>query len=57
MYNATKNGAVNPFGAYNHGPMVTFANGTFLMSWYNSPRDENLYKGSRRPARRVIDYS
>lgn len=46
VYNATRNGKPNPFGTYNHGPMVTAANGTLLMSWYNAPRDEPYFKRS-----------
>lgn len=47
VYNATlPSGAKNPFGSYNHGPIVTFFDGIFYMSWYNSPRDEGLYKKS-----------
>jgi len=42
VYNATgRDGRPNPNGTYDHGPMVTFVNDTYLMSWYNSPVDES----------------
>ena len=42
IYNATTaGGAPNAHGTYNHGPMITSFNGTFLTSWYNSPKDES----------------
>lgn len=47
VYNSTtKDGKRNPDGTYNHGPMMIAHDGIFYMSWYNSPRDENLYKRS-----------
>jgi hypothetical protein len=30
------------WGAYNHGPIITQANGTFFMSWYNGVMDESV---------------
>ena len=47
VYNATtKAGERNPFGTYNHGPIITKYNSVYFMSWYNSPKDENLKKRS-----------
>ena len=39
-------GDKNPFGTYNHGPMITSFGGLKLVSWYNAPRDETTYKRS-----------
>ena len=46
VYNATKSGSRNPFGTYNHGPILAELDGTFFMSWYNAPTGENYYKRS-----------
>ena len=46
VYNSTKNGAKNPFGVYNHGPMLVKHAGTYYMSWYNGPTDELYHKRS-----------
>jgi hypothetical protein len=36
VYNATgPDGRRNPFGVYNHGPIVTKYSGLYYMSWYN----------------------
>jgi hypothetical protein len=43
VYNATlpDGKTANPFGTYNHGPILTHFDGLFWMSWYNSPVDES----------------
>ena len=48
VYNATLSdgSGANPFGTYNHGPIMIAHEGVYYMSWYNSPRDEDLYKRS-----------
>jgi hypothetical protein len=47
VYNATaQTGGRNPFGTYNHGPMMIAHGDLFFMSWYNAPKDENTYKRS-----------
>ena len=47
VYNATTpDGAPNPQGTYNHGPMMVAFKGLFYTSWYNAPRGENMYKRS-----------
>ena len=46
VYNATKNAKRNPFGTYNHGPILAELDGTFFMSWYNAPTVENNFKRS-----------
>ena len=47
VYNATVGGGQpNPFGAYGHGPMITFFAGTYFVSWYNAPVGEETLKRS-----------
>ena len=46
VYSAGPTSKPNPFGLYNHGPMITFFAGKYWMSWYNSPRDEDKFKRS-----------
>merc|ERR1719174_1534126 len=47
VYNATtKSGKPNPFGTYNHGPIIIQYNSVYFMSWYNAPLDETLKKRS-----------
>lgn len=47
MYNATgPDGNRNPFGVYNHGPIITKYRGLYYMSWYNAPVNESWYKRS-----------
>ena len=46
VYNATVDGQRNPFGVYNHGPIMTKFNGVFYMSWYNAPTNETTDKRS-----------
>ena len=47
VYNATTDsGKPNPFGLYNHGPIITKYDSVYFMSWYNSPKDENRKKRS-----------
>ena len=46
VYNATVDGKPNPFGKYGHGPMITFFEGYYYVSWYNAPDGEVLNKRS-----------
>eukprot|EP00040_Diaphanoeca_grandis_P007239 m.40167 g.40167 ORF g.40167 m.40167 type:complete len:572 (-) comp18405_c0_seq1:41-1756(-) len=36
----------NPFGVYNHGPMITKYMGKYFVSWYNAPVGEDVNKRS-----------
>lgn len=46
VYNATRDGQRNPFGVYDHGPIITKYMGSYYMSWYNAPEGEDLNKRS-----------
>ena len=47
VYNATTpDGKSNRHGTYNHGPILVKYDETYFVSWYNSPKDENLKKRS-----------
>jgi hypothetical protein len=44
----------NPFGVYNHGPMITRHSGLYYVSWYNAPGGrewERLGEGGRGTVR------